>query len=40
MSELKCPYCNSTFKDKAEISMYADKVRVGSGLLEGDTSKW
>ncbi len=40
MSEVKCPYCNSTFEDKAELSKHADKVHVGSGLLEGDTSKW
>lgn len=39
MSEVKCPYCNSTLKDK-ELSKHTDKVYLGSGLLEGDTPKW
>jgi len=40
MSEVRCPYCNSAFKDKAELSKHTDRVHTGSGLLEGDTSRW
>ncbi|MFY3741467.1 MAG: putative C2H2 Zn-finger protein [Candidatus Nitrosomirales archaeon] len=39
MSEVKCPYRNSTFKDKEELSKHIDRMHTGSGLLEGDTSK-
>ncbi|MFQ5940812.1 MAG: C2H2-type zinc finger protein [Nitrososphaerales archaeon] len=40
MSEVKCPYCNSAFKDKDELSKHIDRVHTGSGLLEGDRGKW
>ena len=28
-----CPYCNSQFKDKTEMSKHIDRIHVGSGLL-------
>jgi CBS domain-containing protein len=31
-----CPYCQSQFKDKAEMSKHIDRIHIGSGLLEGD----
>ena len=37
---LRCPYCDSIFTDKNELSKYIDKIHVGSGLLEGDLRKW
>lgn len=40
MSTVKCPYCNSEFKSKEELSKHIDRMHTGSGLLEGDTSKW
>lgn len=40
MSEVKCPYCNSAFKDKDDLSKHIDRVHGGSGLLEGDRRKW
>ena len=35
-----CPYCESTFQDKNELSAHIDRIHLGSGLLEGDKSKW
>jgi uncharacterized C2H2 Zn-finger protein len=35
-----CPYCQSKFKDKEELSKHIDRIHSGSGLLEGDTTKW
>jgi len=31
-----CPYCQSQFKDKSEMSKHIDRIHIGSGLLEGD----
>ncbi len=36
----KCPYCDSEFDDKDELSRHIDKIHHGSGLLEGDTRKY
>ncbi|MGA7603110.1 MAG: CBS domain-containing protein [Nitrososphaeraceae archaeon] len=36
---LTCPYCQSIFKDKAEMSKHIDRIHVGSGLLEGDVRR-
>ena len=38
--EVHCPYCQSRFKDKEELSKHIDRIHTGSGLLEGDTTKW
>ena len=33
---IKCPYCDSEFNYKDELSRHIDRVHTGSGLLEGD----
>jgi len=35
-----CPYCASKFKDNEELSKLIDRIHSGSGLLEGDSTKW
>lgn len=35
-----CPYCESKFEDKNELSRHIDGIHLGSGLLEGDMRKW
>ena len=37
---LTCPYCESKFTDKSELSKHIDRIHLGSGLLEGDLRKW
>jgi CBS domain-containing protein len=37
---LACPYCQSIFKAKAEMSKHIDRIHDGSGLLEGDVRQW
>ena len=37
---ITCPYCESKFQDKTELSRHIDRIHVGSGLLEGDTRRW
>jgi CBS domain-containing protein len=37
---LSCPYCESKFTDKIELSKHIDRIHLGSGLLEGDLRKW
>ena len=37
---LTCPYCESKFGDKSELSKHIDRIHLGSGLLEGDLRKW
>jgi len=37
---LPCPYCESKFSDKSELSKHIDRIHLGSGLLEGDLRKW
>jgi CBS domain-containing protein len=39
-AKIICPYCQSEFKDKAEMSKHIDRIHIGSGLLEGDRRKW
>ena len=38
--DLRCPYCESKFVDKMELSKHIDRIHLGSGLLEGDLRKW
>ncbi len=38
--EYKCPYCDSVFKSRTELSKHIDRIHIGSGLLEGDRTKW
>jgi uncharacterized C2H2 Zn-finger protein len=35
-SLVECPYCQSKFKDKADLSKHIDRIHTESGLLEGD----
>jgi uncharacterized C2H2 Zn-finger protein len=35
-----CPYCQSKFKNNAELSKHIDKIHTGLGLLEGNKSQW
>ena len=37
---LTCPYCESKFTDKSDLSKHIDRIHLGSGLLEGDLRKW
>jgi CBS domain-containing protein len=37
---LNCPYCESKFGNKNELSSHIDRIHVGLGLLEGDLRKW
>jgi CBS domain-containing protein len=34
--EIVCPYCESKFETKSDLSKHIDRIHVGSGLLEGD----
>jgi len=40
MSDVSCPYCDSAFENKDELSKHIDRIHHGSGLLEGDTRKF
>lgn len=37
---VKCPYCQSEFNDKTDLSSHIDRIHLGSGLLEGDLRNW
>jgi CBS domain-containing protein len=37
---IMCPYCQSKFQDKQELSKHIDRLHLGSGLLEGDMRQW
>jgi len=37
---IECPYCQSKFKDKADLSKHIDRIHGGAGLLEGDKRSW
>jgi signal-transduction protein with cAMP-binding, CBS, and nucleotidyltransferase domain len=37
---LNCPYCQSKFNGKKDLSSHIDRIHLGSGLLEGDLRKW
>ncbi|MCY1155197.1 MAG: zinc finger protein [Nitrososphaera sp.] len=39
-SKVMCPYCQSRFSNKEELSKHIDRLHLGSGLLEGDLRKW
>ena len=38
--KVMCPYCESKFEDKEELSKHIDRLHLGSGLLEGDLRQW
>ena len=35
-----CPYCESKFESKKDLSTHIDRIHLGSGLLEGDVRQW
>lgn len=35
-----CPYCQSRFDNKQDLSKHIDRLHLGSGLLEGDLRQW
>ena len=37
---VNCPYCQSKFNGKSDLSSHIDRIHLGSGLLEGDIRKW
>ena len=39
-SKAMCPYCQSQFSNKEELSKHIDRLHLGSGLLEGDLRQW
>lgn len=38
--QIVCPYCQSRFENKLEMSKHIDRIHIGSGLLEGDVRQW
>jgi hypothetical protein len=38
--EFSCPYCQSKFENKQDLSKHIDRIHTGSGLLEGNLGKW
>lgn len=37
---IRCPYCQSEFMGKSDLSSHIDRIHLGSGLLEGDLRNW
>lgn len=37
---ITCPYCESKFDNKTDLSRHIDRIHIGAGLLEGDTRQW
>lgn len=37
---IRCPYCQSEFNDKIDLSSHIDRIHLGSGLLEGNLRNW
>ena len=38
-NQISCPYCQSIFNEKNELSSHIDGIHIGKGLLEGNISK-
>jgi len=38
--KILCPYCQSRFDNKQDLSKHIDRLHLGSGLLEGDMRQW
>jgi signal-transduction protein with cAMP-binding, CBS, and nucleotidyltransferase domain len=38
--KVMCPYCQSRFDSKEDLSRHIDRLHLGSGLLEGDLRQW
>jgi signal-transduction protein with cAMP-binding, CBS, and nucleotidyltransferase domain len=39
-NKILCPYCQSGFDNKQDLSKHIDRLHLGSGLLEGDMRQW
>jgi signal-transduction protein with cAMP-binding, CBS, and nucleotidyltransferase domain len=39
-NQVMCPYCQSKFESKQDLSKHIDRLHLGSGLLEGDLRQW
>jgi len=39
-TNVMCPYCQSKFESKDDLSKHIDRLHLGSGLLEGDLRQW
>ena len=37
---IRCPYCQSGFNDKTDLSSHIDRLHLESGLLEGNLRNW
>ncbi len=37
---IRCPYCQQEMDSMKELSEHIDRIHIGRGLLQGDTSKW
>ena len=40
MEKFTCPYRDSEFESKEELSKHIDRIHHGSGLLEGNSRKF
>lgn len=40
ISKIVCPYCQSKFENKQDLSKHIDRLHLESGLLEGDLRRW
>ena len=40
ISKIECPYCQSKFENKQDLSKHIDRLHLESGLLEGDLRRW
>ena len=38
--QIMCPYCQSKFENKQDLSKHIDRLHLGAGLLEGDVRQW
>lgn len=38
-SQIRCPYCSSSFDDKMALSKHIDNIHIGRGLFDGNLSK-
>ncbi len=39
-NEFRCPYCDQVLGSSEALSKHIDRLHIGSGLLEGDATKW
>ena len=40
MNKITCPYCESEFESKEDVSKQIARIHHGAGLLEGDSRKF